>query len=608
MHVRAFTGISVSKRSNTRRLHCIKCTSRLFSFLLLLHVFYAISMQWIRRSMTSAFRGMENDFADSSLTFVIPTQGRQSLFHALDSLLSQSVNEWKALVVFHSSISMLETYALPPHAEEFLLYIRDARVQFMTYTGVSQSNCAGAVRNFALQFVSTNWVAFLDDDDTVSHDYVLFFQKEIWLNPNVELVSFRMFDSRITDPNNLLKVLPEEQAIDAQRDHIGISFAFRQTQLNSVLFLKSATEDYLFIHNFCYASGRLCILSPYITYYVKGKQPENRVSAGNRTILRALPSELHFGHVVESVVACYAPHEQDFVPGRRVFSGESGTLEGRASSPLGLSLKLHDRAKRCSWKHEGVKGVHISLEFTKLQLKTKDNTIFVVHSGSQIKEVLRLPNQSFLWTTSTELKMNIISAGFDAARIQVINPWNILDMNDFGPCGLRDALSVSSVQHGETLQPSVSVFDTRADNVSGLFSRTCAQIQLAGFQATCLVDFDYDTILHACSADIVIFLFHDTIPEWVLVEYLILREKIVMFNSDRDELMNSFFSNFAFSFDSPSIALSTVVTISQNWQFFYDASRRAATALRKVIDESHQEEVCLALNAYAVVRARGTIT
>jgi len=516
---------------------------------------------------------------------------------------------WKALVVFQSSIPVLNPYTYPPHLEEFLLYSRDPRIQFVTYTGGARANCAGDVRNYALQFVTTDWVAFLDDDDTLSLDYVRYLLKEMRLNPTAELVSFRMFDERIADPNNLLKVLPEEHATDTHRDHIGISFAFKRTHSRLDVFVNSITEDYLFIHNFCYDSGRLCILSPYVTYYVKGQKPENRVSAGNRTIIRALPAEMQLGHVVESIDACYVPHEQNVVPGRHMritSSGEPGTPEQLPpSSPLGLKLKLHDTAKSCSLNYESISGVHVSLNFAKLHSKTRIYTIFVVHSGSQLVEVLRLAKQSFLWTTSNELKKKIVSAGFDSTRIQVINPWSILDMNDFGPCLHRNALSVRSAETGEASQLSVSLLDTRADDISGVFERFCAQVQFAGFRATCTQgNFDDGTLLHACSTDIVIFFFHDTIPEWLPVEYLILREKIVLFHSDCDRLLNDFFSNFAYNFDSPATALSTIVTISKNWHYFSDVSRRAAMALRKVIDDSYHEELCIALHEYAVVRAR----
>ena len=575
------------------------------SVLLLLLVFQKF-LRHVPRWKVSEYGSVETTLADSHVTFVIPTIGRQSLPRALDSVLNQSVRKWKALVVFHSSIPVLNSYTYPPQAEEFLLYSKDTRIRFVTYTGGIRSNCAGDVRNFALQFVDTDWVAFLDDDDSLSPDYILHLLQETRLNPTAELVSFRMFDKRIADPNNPRKVLPEENATDAQRDHIGISFAFKQSRSRYDLFEKSTTEDFDFIHNFCYVSGRLCILSPYIVYYVKGQKPENRVSAGERTIIRALPSELQLGHVVASTVACYASSDQGIIPGTRVkitSSEEARTPKIIATSPLGLTLRLHDAVNNCSLNFEGVSNVHITLSFANFESNAV-GAIFVIHSALQLAEVLRLPKQNFLWATSNGLKKLVLSAGFDATRIQVINPWNVLDVHDPGPCALRNAPFCSSAAIGEAGQPRVTLFDTRGNDVSGIFQRFCAQIQLAGFRATCLGNVNRETTLCACSADIVIFFFHDTVPEWSLVEYLILREKVVLFNSDRDYLLSAFFSKFAYWVDTPATALSTVVTMLNNWNFFSETSSRAATALRVVIDDSHHEEVCLALDEYAAWRAR----
>ena len=110
--------------------------------------------------------------------------------------------------------------------EELLQRAKDPRIQFVTFSGFVRKNCVGEVRNFALGFVSTDWIAFLDDDDTLSSQYVHFLEMEIEINPAVDLVSFRMFDSRVKDKHNKLKIFPEENSAVARRGHIGISFAF----------------------------------------------------------------------------------------------------------------------------------------------------------------------------------------------------------------------------------------------------------------------------------------------------------------------------------------------------------------------------------------------
>ena len=598
-HIRAFR----ARKTLRACLFRVRSISMIHIIILIL-MFRTSFRRRVLKSVTSD-SASEEIFFDPCVTFVIPSRGRHTLTRALDSLLGQSVSKWKALVLFQSTVATLSAYSYPPHCEEYLLYSRDTRIQFVTCPGGTTANCAGELRNFALQFVTTDWVAFLDDDDTLSQDYIRYLLKEMRLNPSAELISFRMFDKTIVDANNLLKVIPEEYATDARRDHIGISFAFRRTHSSSDLFLKSTTEDYLFIQNFCYDSGRLCILSPYITYYVGGRKPENRVSAGNRTIIHALRDKMHFGHVVESITACFAPRDQDVAPGRPVriiFSGDPRTSE---QQPSGLKFRLSDTAKNCPLNYEGVRDVQVSLNFAEVDSSDTIDTIFVVHSVSQLTKVSGLAKQSFLWTTSYELKKYLISVGFDSLRVQVINPWNILHMNDFGPCALDNAVSVRTVADGEANQLSITLLDTRAVvDIRGAFQRFCVEVQLAGFRVTCMQRiFDNEMLLQACSADIVVFYFHDGIPEWLPVQYLILREKIVLFNSDRDQLLNDFFSNFAHSFDSLATALSDIVTISNEWNFFSAASRLAAKALLKVIDDTHHEEICLALDDHAAVRA-----
>jgi len=472
----------------------------------------------------------------------------------------------------------------------------------MTYTGGARSNCAGEVRNFALQFVTTEWVAFLDDDDTISRDYVQVLQYEMSLNPTAELISFRMFDEMIIDASNLHQVLPEEYATDVYRDHVGISFAFRLTNSRSDFFIKSMSEDYLFIHNFCHDSGRLCILSPYINYYVKGRAPKKLASVGNRTIIRATTTDLHHALVIDSTSACYSPYE--VLSGAPSKISSSGDLETTTlSTQYGLKLKLHDTAKSCPLKYEGIDDIHVLLSFAELPPTSPSRTIYVVHSRAQLAEVWKLSKQSFLWTISTSLKSHLTSAGFESTRIKVINPWSILDTNDDGPCVLHDVFSSSSsVESSRTHRLSVVLLDTQADDPSGVFKLFCADLQLTGLRVICeQMSFDHNMLKHACSADIVIFSFHDEIPEWLPVAYLILRGKVVLFNSFNDQTLGDFFLNFAHTYDSPAAALSTIVTMSKNWDFFLDVSRRVSTAFYKVIDEAHHEELCLALDEYAAV-------
>lgn len=155
---------------------------------------------------------------DPLVTFIVPTIGRPSLAAALRSVHMQSNGRWRCVVVGDGIEPDLVEGADYRDADRFI-YVRAAR-----------SNSAGITRNVGLAFVNTPWVAFLDDDDTLSPDYVQALEVES-TNGRGEEAGCIVFPMLHPD----LGVLPPPEltdAIDLRWGQVGISFAVRQEWLD----------------------------------------------------------------------------------------------------------------------------------------------------------------------------------------------------------------------------------------------------------------------------------------------------------------------------------------------------------------------------------------
>jgi len=188
------------------------------------------------------------------VTFIIPTIGRDTLKRAIDSLKAQIVNDWKAIVIAD------ELMAEPG-------YLMDERIDFIPFFeklgeyGKDKRSRSGLVRNKGLELVTSEWVAFLDDDDVVRADYVKFLM--MYSEEFIPIVVFRAHF-----PNGDI-LPPISNRLDLGM--VGISFAVRMNLINTykIRFNNSGCEDWQFL-NLCKARGKY-VVSPYITYDVRPK-------------------------------------------------------------------------------------------------------------------------------------------------------------------------------------------------------------------------------------------------------------------------------------------------------------------------------------------------
>jgi len=196
---------------------------------------------------------------NSALTFIIPTIGRETLSLTLQSLKNQTITNWKAIVIFDG---------IEPTISE-----TDPRITIIkTPIKLGQGyNSAGLVRNYGIKFANTEWVAFVDDDDSITPNYMESFLSELWLDPDV--IIFRMtLDDR---------VCPSIDSTNFFIKDVGISFAVKTELVSKFIFIPSIEEDFEFLDKVRLKKYKI-VLSPYITYSVNKYNSINNPLMGKR--------------------------------------------------------------------------------------------------------------------------------------------------------------------------------------------------------------------------------------------------------------------------------------------------------------------------------------
>lgn len=144
------------------------------------------------------------------VSFIIPTLGRDSLADTIASLVSQTDGDWEAFVVLDDS------YMLTGRAGETVMEW-DQRVHLLV---PSISGSAGLLRNYAISKCTSEWIAFVDDDDTLEPQYVEHLHAHAEDYPSADVVLFRMKHPKYG-------ILPREQLPTISQGLVGISYAVR---------------------------------------------------------------------------------------------------------------------------------------------------------------------------------------------------------------------------------------------------------------------------------------------------------------------------------------------------------------------------------------------
>jgi glycosyltransferase involved in cell wall biosynthesis len=202
------------------------------------------------------------------ITFIIPSIGKPTLQEAINSIENQTSGDWKAIIIF-DGVEPTVSVKNP----KFSVLKVDKK-------GVGK-NGAGYVRNYGMQFVETEWIAFLDDDDTIAPDYVETFKEEHKTHPFVDVIIFRMHR-----PNIEPVILPILNTDNFYMYEVGISFALRTDIFKKgFAFEPSHVEDFEYLSKL--RENNYCIMiSPHVKYYVDRNDEKAIVSQlGNRVII-----------------------------------------------------------------------------------------------------------------------------------------------------------------------------------------------------------------------------------------------------------------------------------------------------------------------------------
>ncbi len=201
------------------------------------------------------------------VTFVIPTLGRPSLRRAIDSVVAQYDDGWRAIVVHDPRApwgARDEHFRKHSERDGYTLAMGP---RILLVAGRSRS--AGELRNEGIARARTDWIAFLDDDDELDPMYVAHLrQHAMGFNPAP------VFVSRMDHPT--LGVLPDPIEPEIAWGKVGISYAVRRDVLWPDPFHAEdlsnpgelGNEDYRLLNDLRACGNRIAI-SDHVDYIVR---------------------------------------------------------------------------------------------------------------------------------------------------------------------------------------------------------------------------------------------------------------------------------------------------------------------------------------------------
>jgi glycosyltransferase involved in cell wall biosynthesis len=190
------------------------------------------------------------------VTFIIPSINRVSLNRTLLSLTRQRDAHWTAVVAFDG---------ITPDTS---VLVQDPRITFLFvekkrgHSHKGRTGRAGKVRNYAIRRSETaDWVAFVDDDDTLDVGYVEALRLQISAHPSSSCFIFSM---RAVGG----RVYPSPGTTRFVKNDVGISFAYKRFLFDDGFkFQNSYVEDFELLDNLRAAGVQMTIV-PDVMYYV----------------------------------------------------------------------------------------------------------------------------------------------------------------------------------------------------------------------------------------------------------------------------------------------------------------------------------------------------
>jgi glycosyltransferase involved in cell wall biosynthesis len=182
-------------------------------------------------------------------TFVIPTIGRQTLKNAVDSIIAQTINNWKCIIACDGI--PIAPYFLSPE------YFKVSQISIPKIAN------AGKVRNLTFPLISTPWISFLDDDDALNIFYMYWLNRYIKEDPDLDCIIFTMcYADGYKHPKDTAKTFTGGD--------VGISFSVKMDFIikHNLLFDAGKDEDYALLSKIRKLGGKIKI-SEKEMYYIR---------------------------------------------------------------------------------------------------------------------------------------------------------------------------------------------------------------------------------------------------------------------------------------------------------------------------------------------------
>ena len=163
---------------------------------------------------------------DNQITFIIPSVNRPTLERSINSLVSQTNPNRECIVVYDG------VDGISFNDDRIKTIKIDKLGGFSDHHGKS-----GLVRNEGIRLVNTEWIGFLDDDDSIHHKYV----EDLFTKySNFDFVLWRMvYENGI--------VLPPLTSNQIKFGQVGISFCFKNKFENLLFDNNRDGEDFDFL-------------------------------------------------------------------------------------------------------------------------------------------------------------------------------------------------------------------------------------------------------------------------------------------------------------------------------------------------------------------------
>lgn len=203
------------------------------------------------------------------IDFIIPSIARPTLNKTLKSIQEQQFlfakdKNWNVFVGFDGISATNIEYNNLIQDDKFNFIFFEEKLGKVGEYGIGN---AGIVRNEIIKKVNSpnKWIAFVDDDDTLTPYYIDSLSVELEnTDPPFDVCVFRMR----YDPGGE-KILPPIMNDELEEDKVGISFCVKKDFIkkHNIKFVNDIREDFKFLMDLKNA-GAVIKVSKYVTYNV----------------------------------------------------------------------------------------------------------------------------------------------------------------------------------------------------------------------------------------------------------------------------------------------------------------------------------------------------